>query len=180
MEEITNLIENARASIENLESYLFNHKREKYLVAKSVTDYLKSEIEGFEALGKVDSSEEFINDTRSELSNIISKINAYNTAFQNGDEITINIDDFLGEDDDDEENLLEDPNPTIENQTNEFPQIVEGPQINTEQLATPISEEVPQMPNILDDSAFQGIDTNGIDNFLNNNQNPTDNFRIEN
>lgn len=88
MEEITNLINQANESINNLENFIFESKKEKYINLKSVTDYMDGQIEAAEMVVETLQGEG-LDEVKTKLNDIISKTNEIMDAFRSNNNIMV-------------------------------------------------------------------------------------------
>ncbi len=90
MEEITNLISTANEAINSLESFIFADKKERYVTVKTITDYMKSQIEATEMV--MESLEgENLDEIKEKLNTIIAKSNEVMEAFKTRDNIMVSV-----------------------------------------------------------------------------------------
>ncbi len=90
MEEITNLIQEAKNTIDEFERYIFKNHIEKYITVKEFTSQMYSRISYAESQIRLQSVDE---DTKSKLESIINDSNSIKEAFQKGNNIEIIIND---------------------------------------------------------------------------------------
>lgn len=192
MEEIANLIEEAKNSIDEFEKYMFSNHIEKYIAIKECSAYMKARVGKVESMARIDALDE---EAQASLEQIISKSKEFIEAFKNGKNVTITVDDdgeFVAREVAEEEALTKfndfkpietsavkiiDYEPENKAQETELtvPAIIDVPGTE-EALVTPSSE----MPVIKDDTATTGanfteaLDVQALDAFLsetNNQQN---------
>lgn len=90
MEEITNLMEEAKTAIINLENFIFTNKKEKYINLKTVTSYMESQIE--EADITIDLHiEDRYESIKTRLNAITSKCNEIIETFQARNNVAVAI-----------------------------------------------------------------------------------------
>lgn len=76
MEEITNLISQARNSIKNIETYVFDNQKSKYVNLKTVTTNMSNQIDTIEGLAPVAIEDaEYIEAAKEDLNFIINSCN---------------------------------------------------------------------------------------------------------
>lgn len=91
MEEITNLINEANAAISNLENYIFDSKKEKYINLKTVTAYMTSQIESAEMAADLKLDEDYV-EAKNTLTNLIAKCNELINVFEAKTNIMVIVD----------------------------------------------------------------------------------------
>lgn len=195
MEEITNLMNAAQSAIENLESFIFENKKEKYINLKTVTTYMTSQIESAEMTVELQVEEEY-EETKTRLNAIVSKCAELVEAFKAKDNIMVVVNENgeivtqeinyannqvpmeVSEEVAKEEVAPAAPAMEISNDSNEVleeyqafaPEIKEEPEL--EQSAF-LESPIPEI-NILDDTATQtpqtdytqDLDVDAVDAFL--------------
>lgn len=91
MDEITKQIEEARTLLNEIETYCFENKKEKYSELKtSVTDILSSKLDDLDDFKYVNTED----DTKALLNNIMDRLNKYMQALKTIDDIKFDYDEF--------------------------------------------------------------------------------------
>lgn len=90
MEEITNLINTAKTAIDNLEKFIFENKKERYINLKSVTDFMTNQIDSAEMAMELQ-VEEGYEEAKAKLDAIVAKCNELMEIFKTSDNVMIII-----------------------------------------------------------------------------------------
>lgn len=152
MEEITNLMDAANTAVNNLENFIFEKKKEKYINLKTVTAYMESQIESAEMTIDLQDEEEY-EEAKTRLNNVISKCEELIELFQTKDNIMVIINEN-GEIDIQEVNYentqapmessmaieIKEVSPEVELQNTETEPT---PEANTSETNQPMPEEIP-------------------------------------
>lgn len=141
MEEITNLMDAANTAINDLENFIFDNKKEKYINLKTVTAYMESQIEAAEIAIDSQVEEEYEN-AKLILNHIISKSTELKELFQSKDNIMVIVNEN-GEIDTQEVNYENTQAPMESTMAIEIKEVGPEVEVQNQDVVQPMPEEIP-------------------------------------
>lgn len=185
MENITNLVSQAKSAIEEFEKFMFTNHLEKYITTREFVSSMNAAISSAEALVRLDAvTEEDAKDMEEKLNSIITKVSSITASFTNGNNIGLHVNEdgeYVAEEISEQANLTSftDYQP-IESSavkiTDYEPESVPGDvtveKTVEEEIPTPVTVEAAPLVQPVEESGenfSEALDIKAIDDFLNQN-----------
>ena len=93
MDAVQNLITNTKNAVEQFENSIFKNSKVKYIVVKTVTNYISTQIEDIEdEIFKRKDDQQFLLASTRQLQSMIDAIQQYSNMFRDNDKVSISID----------------------------------------------------------------------------------------